>query len=237
MRSILIMVVFTASLANAAWDEYEEVRDLNLSAGGISALEIEAGAGSLEVIGVTGTDDIVVIATIQVPEDDDDKARKIIASRLVLSLEKEGDNAVLKSYFEDSFMNFGDSPHVQLEVRVPSRLDLNVDDGSGSIVVENVAGNIELEDGSGSILMTNVGGNVEIDDGSGSISVEGVSGDLYIGDGSGSIKVREVTGSVTVDDGSGSINVTDVEQDLIIEDDGSGSLNFSNIGGRVEKED
>jgi len=230
------MVMFTASLANAAWNEYEEVRDLNLSAKGLSSLEIEAGAGSLEVIGVSGTDDIVVTATIQVPEDDADKARKEIDSRLVLSLEKNGDNAVLKGYFKDGFMNFGDSPHVQLEVRIPARLDLNVDDGSGSIVVDNVAGNIQLEDGSGSIQMTNVGGNVEIDDGSGSISIERVGGDLFVGDGSGSIKVRDVTGSVTVDDGSGSINVSDVEQDLIIEDDGSGSLDYSNIGGRVEND-
>ena len=233
MRSLLILMMFTASLVHAAGIEYEEVRNLNLSAEGISTLEIEAGAGSLEVIGVSGTDDIVVTAIIQVPEDDDDKARKVIESGIVLSLEKSGNNAVLKSYFEGGFMNFGDSPHIQLEVRVPERLALNIDDGSGSIVVVGVSGNIELEDGSGSILLTNVGGDVEIDDGSGSINVEGVNGDLIIGDGSGSIKVRDVTGSVTVDDGSGSINVTDVEEDLIIEDDGSGSLNFSNIGGRV----
>jgi hypothetical protein len=236
MRSILIMAMFTVSLANAAWNEYEEERDLNLGASGISTLEIEAGAGSLEIVGVPGSNEIVVSATIYVPEKDEDKARKEIKSHLVLSLEKDGDNAVLKSYFNEYSVSFGDSPHVQLEVLVPERFGLIIDDGSGSIVVENVSGNIELEDGSGSILMTNVGGDVEIDDGSGSISVEGVRGDLFIGDGSGSIKVREVAGSVTVDDGSGSINVSDVEKDLIIEEEGSGSLNFSNIGGRVEKE-
>ena len=234
MRSLLILMMFTASLVHAAGIEYEEVRNLDLSAEGISTLEIEAGAGSLEVIGVSGMDDIVVTAIIQVAEDDDDKARKVIESGIVLSLEKSGDNAVLKSNFEGGFMNFGDSPRVQLEVRVPERLALNIDDGSGSIVVQSVSGNIELEDGSGSILLTNVGGDVEIEDGSGSINVEGVNGNLIIGDGSGSIKVRDVTGSVTVDDGSGSINVSDVEADLIIENDGSGSLNFSNIGGQVE---
>jgi len=253
MRSILIMAMFTVSLANAAWNEYEEERDLSLGANGINTLEIEAGAGSLEIVGVSGSEEIVVSATIYVPEKDEDKARKEIQSHLVLSLEKDGNNAVLKSYFDEYFVSSGDSPHVQLEVLVPERFGLIIDDGSGSIVVENVSGNIELEDGSGSILMTNVGGDeledgsgsilmtnvggdVEIDDGAGSISVEGVRGDLFIGDGSGSIKVREVAGSVTVDDGSGSINVSDVEKDLIIEEEGSGSLNFSNIGGRVEKE-
>ena len=49
MRSLLILMMFTVSLAHAAGNEYEEVRNLNLSAEGISTLEIEAGAGSLEV--------------------------------------------------------------------------------------------------------------------------------------------------------------------------------------------
>ena len=139
MRSIFVFAMFTVSLANAAGDDdYQEVRNLNLGASGISALEVEAGAGSLEIIGVSGTNEIVVTATILVPEDDADKAREKINSHLVLSLEKKGNRAVLTGYFKDGFMNFGDSPLVQLEVRVPQELDLIVDGGpalAGSTIV------------------------------------------------------------------------------------------------------
>lgn len=229
--------MFMASLANAAWADYEEVRELTLDTRGIDTLNIDNGSGSIDITGESGSGDIMVTATILVPGKNESKAQKKIENDLVLTLEQDSGRAVLKAYFEQGgLFNFGDSPSVQLEVRMPEGLHLEVDDGSGSIEVENVRGDIVLDDGSGSITMAEVGGNVEIEDGSGSISVRGVGGDISINDGSGSIKVRGVAGSVIVDDGSGSIDVSDVEEDLIIVEDGSGGLDFSNISGRVETE-
>lgn len=236
MRTFLILGMFTASLAHAAWLDYEETRNLTLDAGGIDAVEIEAGAGILEIRGSADAKAISVTATIQVPEKEE-KALKMIETDLVLTLERVQDSAVLKSYFESSGWSWGDSPSIQLVVEVPDRMTLKIEDGSGSIKVWDVRGDIEVEDGSGSLEMTNVGGDIDIEDGSGNLVVKGVGGDISIDDGSGSITVENVRGSVTVDDGSGSINVSDVDADLIIEDDGSGSLNFARINGRVEKND
>ena len=236
MRTFLILGMFTASLAHAAWLDYEETRNLTLDAAGIDGVEIEAGAGSLEIRGSADAKAISVIAIIQVPAKEE-KARKIVENDLVLTLERVDDSAVLKGYFESSGWSWGDSPSVQLTVEVPDRMTLNIEDGAGSIKVWDVSGDIAVEDGSGSLEMTNVGGDIDIEDGSGSLVVDGVGGDISIDDGSGSITVQNVRGSVTVDDGSGGINVSDVGADLIIEDDGSGSLNFARINGRVEKND
>jgi len=236
MRSIIVMVMFSASLAGAAGSDYEEQRELNLGASGITSVSIDAGAGSLEINGVPDSDEITVTATIQVPDRSEDKARKVIESDLVLTLQKQGDSAVLKAWFEHSGWHFGDSPSVQLVVQMPAGLDLAVDDGSGSMQISSISGDIEVEDGSGSIRMTDVGGAIDIDDGSGSIRADRVGGDISIDDGSGEISIQGVAGSVIIDDGSGSINVSDVDEDLIIVDDGSGGLNFSDIRGRVEKE-
>jgi hypothetical protein len=235
MRSLLIMTMFVASLADAALNGYEEERELTLDTRGIDMLNIDNGAGSIDIKGVSGISEITVTATILIPGKNDDKARKKIEDDLVLTLDKDSDIAVLKAYFDEGGnFDFGDSPSVQLEVRMPEGMHLAVDDGSGSIDVEGIRGDIMLDDGSGSITMVDVGGKIEIDDGSGPISVTTVGGDISINDGSGSIKVRGVAGTVTVDDGSGSIDVSDVEEDLIIIDDGSGGLDFSNIAGRVE---
>ena len=235
MRSLLIMTMFVASLADAAWNSYEEVRELKLDTSGIDRLNVDNGSGSINITGVSGSGEIIVTATITVPGINDDKARKKIENDLLLTLEQDRDTAVLNAYFKQGgFFSFGGSPSVQLDVLMPEGMNLKVDDGSGSIDVDNVRGDIVLDDGSGSITMVNVGGKVEIDDGSGSISVSGVGGDISINDGSGSIKVRGVAGSVIVDDGSGSIDVSDVEEDVIIVDDGSGGQKFSNISGRIE---
>lgn len=232
-QSLLILTMMTISLACSARADYEEKRELSLDARGIDTLRIEAGSGRLAIDGVAGAREISVVATIEVDDDEDD-ARKFIESDLVLTLEQDSDTARLKSYFDRQFWDYSRNAAVHLEVRVPDGMHLDVDDGSGPIMIENVRGDIRVEDGSGSIEMKEVGGNVEVDDGSGGISIEGVNGNLVIDDGSGSITVRRVAGSVTVDDGSGSIDVSDVAADLTIVDDGSGGLRYSNIAGRVQ---
>jgi len=112
MRSIIVMAMFTASLASGA-------------------------------------------ATIQVADRNGDKARTVIESDLMLTLEKHGDIAVLSADFKERRWDFGDSPKLELVVRMPDTLSLAVGDGSGSISVSDVSGAIEIEDDSGSIILTN----------------------------------------------------------------------------------
>lgn len=236
MRTVLIITMFSASLAYADWDYLRIERSLELDARSISAIEVESRAGSLDIQGHSGTDKISVVAIIQISDKDEDKVDKMMADDLVFTLEKHGDNAVLKGYFDKNHWDWSESPSVRLEVSIPSRLALSVDDSSGSIRVADVAGDIEIDDSSGSIRMNDVGGTVDIVDSSGSIKVAGVGESISIQDGSGSIKVRDVGGSVTIDDGSGSISVKNVEHDLIILSDGSGSVSYANIQGRVEED-
>ncbi len=234
MRSLLILTILTASLAHAAWLDYEEARELRVPAAGLDELLIDAGAGKLTVTAVDGADAVLVLATIVVPDTDDDDARELIESSLALSLEVDGSRARLESTFDLGSRRFGESPRVDLEVRVPRSLALTIDDGSGAIVASGLGAALTIEDGSGSIVINDVAGPVSIEDGSGSIRVTGVGGDLTIVDGSGSITARDIGGSVILDDGSGSIDVRDVEADLVVLEDGSGSLEYSGIGGSID---
>jgi len=235
MRSFIVMAMFVVSLAHAGWSDYEEVREMDLDADGISRLSIKAGAGSMDVTGVKGLDRIAVKATIIVPDADEDEAVGVIDKNMTLSLHQDDSEAQLDSWFKAGFMGLGSNAHIVLEVSVPQGMAVNIDDGSGSIDVTDVAGDVTIDDGSGSIDVSNVA-HLKIDDGSGSIDVVNAAGDVSIVDGSGSINVKHVQGSVTIDDGSGSIKVSDVERDLIIVDDGSGSVSFSDIRGTVEQE-
>lgn len=235
MRSFIVMAMFVASLANAGWTDYEEVRDLDLDSDGISRLSINAGAGSMDVTGVAGLNSITVKATIVVPDTDEDDALKVIEEDMTLSLRRKNGEARIEAWFDSGFLGFGTDAHIVLEVSVPEGMDISIDDGSGSIDVTDTVGDVTIDDGSGSINVSNVA-HVKIDDGSGSIDIVNAAGDVSIVDGSGSISIQHVAGSVTIDDGSGSINVSDVENDLIITDDGSGGLVFSDVRGTVEQE-
>ncbi len=234
MRSLIVMAMFVASLASANWKEYSETRELELAIDGISLLDIDAGAGSIEIRSDSDAPRIQVTAIIKVPNSDKDDAKKLIESNLKLTLVKTRSKASLEAYFDRGFWRSGNSASVDLKIQVPHGLAIYVDDGSGSLRIEGVAGAVGIDDGSGSIIVTGAE-SVKIDDGSGSIKISQVSGDVFVEDGSGDITIREVGGTVTIDDGSGSIKVDDVEHDLIIVDDGSGSVQLSDIRGAIHQ--
>lgn len=197
-------------------DLQHETRTLSLSTSGIDELKADTGAGSLEIIGEAGRTSIDVTAEIYFHD----------ADEIQLSLEQDGDDAELVADFNRSSYR-GDSPYINLVVRVPAELEVEVNDGSGSIVIRDVLGDLDIDDGSGSINIENAG-NVDIDDGSGSITVRNLSGNLDIEDGSGSMDIEQVAGKVTIDDGSGGIVVRDVG-DLNIIDAGSGSVRTEGV--------
>ena len=60
------MAMFIASTAQADWGDYEEVRNLDLDASGLSAFFIDAGAGSMTVNGDDNAKSIKVTAPIQI---------------------------------------------------------------------------------------------------------------------------------------------------------------------------
>jgi DUF4097 and DUF4098 domain-containing protein YvlB len=249
-RIILMAVFFLCTSFTFA---YEDVRNLSLSAKGINELSIDCGAGFLKVNGQKGLTEIKVEAEIVLEGKSEKDAEEFLKKYLDLSLEKRGSRAVLTSDFKEyrSIFSFGNKL-INLTVSIPAEMDLDVDDGSGYIKIEDIAGNLVIDDGSGDIEIVNTKGNVDVDDGSGEIEleeingdvsvddgsgeikVEGVSGDLSVDDGSGSIIIRNIGGNVTVKDGSGSITIDGVEKDVYIPSDGSGSVRVNNVKGKVK---
>ena len=236
MRYITAAALVLAGFAASAASDYRELRELSVASDGLDSLEIDTGAGSLDVRGVAGQDSIEVRATIIVDDADDDEGREFIRKRVDLRLERNGESARLVSHVKQPMLGWKPDARIDVEVVAPANLALRIDDGSGSVDIADFVADVSIDDGSGSIDVRAVG-NLEIDDGSGSIDVNGASGDVAVNDGSGSLVIADVGGTVTIDDGSGSIRVNDVAGDLIIIESGSGSVSFSGIEGTVEQDD
>lgn len=230
-----ILVVF---LAGAALADYSSTRTMELSAEGIDKLEISCGAGYLEVEGIEGMATIEVEAEIIIEGMKEKKAEAFVEENMELELEKHGKDARLTSRFEESGSLFGHmfssgSKLINLTVRMPKAMALNIDDGSGSIWIQNIEGDLNIDDGSGEIEIENIVGDIEIDDGSGMVRMTNITGDIEISDGSGEINVHKVDGSVVISDGSGDIYVSDVTHDVEVIDDGSGRCRIRNVDGEV----
>jgi hypothetical protein len=239
-----------------AGDRYEEHRALSLDANGIRTVDIDVGAGALEVMGDESATDISLNAVLWIEDAprDPERVRKALERHVEVTLERDGERARVVTVTDDPGIGYT-VPHVDIRLVVPHGVDLDLTDRSGWISVSRIAGDVEIRDGSGSITLNDIGGHVAIDDdsgaidvtgvagrlgiedASGSIGVERVEGDLAIDDGSGSITVRDVAGSVTIRNGSGSILVAGVGHDLYVAESGSGAVSFSHIEGEITVDD
>jgi len=254
---VIILIIAWFFVMDASTSQAEKEFNLNLSAEGITMLEIDCGAGYLRIKGVEGLKQIEVDAALVTKGIDDDDLEEFKNKYVNLKLEQDGKKARLISEIESGFSVSSLFKHnearIDLDVRIPKNLDIEIDDGSGSIEVSGVDGSIEMDDGSGSIEIADIKGWVKIDDGSGSIDLENIGGKVTVNDGSGAVKITNVgddvdvedssgtvsiynvKGSAVVDDGSGGIVIDGVDKDVNIKSAGSGSLTIRNVKGKVTK--
>ena len=211
MKSIAFSIlVMGAAGADAAECRYEARRDVAVDAAGATAVFVHGEAGGLRVEGAPGLREVRVEGRACASSQE-------LLERTRVRADKSGGQLRVVAEVPDSqgwgWRDGGAS--LDLVVRVPENLRVEIEDGSGSLQVSRV-------------------GALSIEDGSGEIEVEDVHGDLRIRDGSGSIRARNIAGSVTIEeDGSGGIDVEDVSGDLRVSKDGSGGVHHSNVRGQV----
>ena len=214
-------------------------REATIAVGDASSVRVIARAGSLRIDGSPGLSDIKAKGTACASSQDRLDEVELIAQRsdseILIEAQIPENQASMDIVIEmpDSLsINLNDTSG-DLEVRNVRSLEL--EDGSGDIIVDTITGDLTIKDGSGGIQVSKVGGNVRVEDGSNDILVSDVFGDVIIQeDGSGNIFVFDVQGSFIVrEDGSGDIEASDIFGDFTVERDGSGDIEHENIGGRV----
>ncbi|NVK21067.1 MAG: hypothetical protein HWD86_00985 [Kangiellaceae bacterium] len=236
----LVSGAMTLALASTA-QAVETERQLELSSDGLKSFFIDSGAGSLEITGEKDLNKIIVDAAIEVDGVDNDEAEKWFKKHMKLSLTEKDGKATLQALFETnnsifSFSNWTGERKIDLVVRMPEHLKLEVDDGSGDTSISNINAALEVDDGSGTLTINNIGGDTWVDDGSGDLYINHVTGDLVVDDGSGSLTIKDISGAVEIEDGSGSIDIREIGQKVYI-DDGSGSINACDIKGDLTIDD
>jgi len=253
---LMILLIFIAGLAAAHAAQSRE--SLTLAAADVKALAIDCGAGYLKVQGVEGLAQIEVTAVVDVRGIADGELAAFKKEYIKLTLKNnDGQAELIATVNSDAILDklFSGNPEVRidLDIRLPRRLALDIDDGSGDMDIHDCdgsvkindgsgdirlarfKGSVDIEDGSGEIDLAQINGAVRIDDGSGDIVLADAGGDVEIDDGSGQISLRHILGSVTIDDGSGDIVIDGVEKDVTIDEAGSGGVEISNVKGKVRK--
>lgn len=211
---------------------------------GATLVHVRARAGSLKIQGAPEAAEVSVRGTARASHSD-------LLSRIQLVAERRGDSVYVEAVMPEQrgFISFGGRwSALDLEITVPTGTAVNardgsgsveirgtgalrVVDGSGSLIIEDVMGPVDVNDGSGELVIRNVTGPLNVRDGSGSIRIEDVGHEVVLRDGSGEITIRRV-GNVRIEsDGSGDISITDASGSVHIESPGSGRVSVANIGG------
>ena len=235
MRACLALAIssmFATSCVFGMAEQTLRTQKESFPAAAISTVRLETGAGSLTVTGQEGVTAIDVTAAFKANVSSENDAKRIL-DNLKLTMEVRGNTFYLKTEQRNDW-HWGDSGRIDITIVLPSRLPLDIDDGSGAISVKGMGGDIAIDDGSGEIEIDGVQGNLTIQDGSGGIRIRNAARDLEIEDGSGGIDIRHVGGNVRIEDGSGSMNVEDVDGNLVVPRGGSGSIHYSDVRGRID---
>jgi len=234
MRSGFVGIVLLACLViaqPALAQRCEHSRDINLTtdADGVNLAIIIAEAGELVVEG--GSGDRIVIEGRACASDADR------LEDMSVNVSPRDDRVTIETEIPDGWSwTGGHYAYIDLHVRVPSAMALRIEDGSGNLVIRDVA-SVEIDDGSGNLEISGVTGDLSIEDGSGNIEIEGVSGEVWIDDGSGNINIDDVGSVVVDDDGSGNIEIDGVRGSVMVHEDGSGGIWVASVGGDFTVQD
>ena len=202
---------------------YQETLDFTLPADAVERFDITAGAGTLEVLGDSVDGQIHVQALVCT-------SRKSGLVGMGVEHALRGGTQHIETRIPENQTTIWTSHYarIDLTVRMPAGLPVQVKDGSGELSVSGT-GALLLRDGSGSAAIDTVAGNVEVRDGSGDLSIANITGNVDVSDGSGSLNIAEVDGNVAITDGSGSIDVRDVSREVTIHESGSGSVALQRV--------
>ena len=232
MRSPLFALAALAVLpASAAAQDYDAPRNATVNASGATLLRIDARAGGLRVIGRPELTEVRVRGTARA-------SSRGLLEDIKVETERNGNEVSVRAVIPETANRGWQNDHAMLDlvIETPATLQVDIDDTSGDMTVESVAGRIRIDDNSGNIRVRDAGNDVIVRDNSGGIDIQGVKGSVDIEeDSSGEIEVYDVTGSVHVGrDSSGSIDVSRVGGDFVVERDGSGSIDYDGVKGKVD---
>lgn len=223
--------------------------DLSLSAIGVSRVNLETGAGHVNIR--QSKDRVMrVEAEIVVAAKSANSAYRAIDEGLQLALTKEGEEIFFVSMFDSDNQNLDHSfdffrapaRKVNLEIFVPSDLDIKLNDRSGELSIKEVNNNLDITDTSGGILIQDVVGDLNLIDHSGEVNIqnvnENVEGDpvINITDHSGGLSLYNLTGKTRVVDYSGGLFIDYLVGELDVEDN-SGSIEINEVKGAITIDD
>lgn len=246
-RFAILLLALAPAFASADTDcKFIAHRDFDVDAAGLKDIAFRLGSSDLVVEGVPGLARVEVRGRACASEE-------AWLADLKVDQQRSGDRLTLTPqqgrvtnwhWFESSYAS------IDLEVRVPASMAIDIkassgdsrvrnvaalayDGSSGDLIVDGIAGLLALELSSGDVQARDVGSADVRSVSSGDLTLRDVRGDVQVGRvGSGDLALDNVGGGVTIGNvGSGDVTLRHVERDIHVDSLGSGDIEVADVGG------
>lgn len=233
MRSrYLLLLIALAPATSLAWDvgcKFKADRAAGIEAGGVEKVIIRAGAGDMKVVGRGNAIRIEARGVACA-------AKQELLDASQISVRREGNvvfvETTLPQNQDDDKWGNNDYAYIDIGIALPSSIPVEAIDSSGDATFEDLKA-LSLQDSSGDLTINRIAGLAEVSDSSGDIEIE-VAGSVRLQDSSGDIDVDDVRGDVDVSlDSSGDIEIAKVDGNVRVAQDSSGSIRAEHVKGSV----
>jgi len=230
-RYLLLLIALTPA-TSLAWDvgcKFKADRAAGIEAGGIEKVVIRAGAGDMKVVG-RGNAVRVEARGVACA------AKQELLDASLISVRREGNvvfvETTLPQNQDDDTWGNNDYAYIDIGIALPSSIPVEAIDSSGDATFEDLKA-LTLQDSSGDLKINRIAGLTDVSDSSGDIEIE-VAGSVRLQDSSGDIDVEDVHGDVDVAlDSSGDIEIAKVDGNVRVSQDSSGSIRAEHVKGSV----
>ncbi len=248
MRSLPFLLALVPAIGFADECRFSAARDVDVDAAGLKILAIALESNDVEIEGVPG------LARVEV------RGRACASDpawldHLTIGQQRDGDALTLTLQQQQQRTpgsDWRDSGYAHLDVRlrVPAALEVDIrgtsgdaqvrgvaaldfDASSGDLVADAIAGALTLEVASGDVRGADLGSVHVRGTASGDLTLRDVRGDIrLVRSASGDLRFGNVGGNVEIGDvGSGDVSINGVERNVVIDSIGSGDVDVSGIGG------
>jgi DUF4097 and DUF4098 domain-containing protein YvlB len=214
-----------------AWGDckFKADRAAGIEATGVEKVVIRAGAGDMKVIGRGNAVRIEARGVACA-------AKQEMLDVTQISVRREGNVVYVETTLpeNDDSWHWGnnDYAYIDLGIALPTSIPVEAIDSSGDATFEDLKA-LTLQDSSGDLNLNRIAGLLDVNDSSGDIEIEG-AGSVRVRDSSGDIDVDDVHGDVDVAvDSSGDIEIAKVDGSVRVEQDSSGGIRAEHVKGSV----
>jgi hypothetical protein len=209
----LLLYLFCLGFTITVVSQTQKEASFKVSSGEI--LDVSIRQGNVNIATSSGTEVKVLAKNI---EEDELK---------LLTMEQKSGKLEIKFKGEDS-------DEFELNLTIPSEINLDISTGGGNISVKgDLKGTVDASTGGGDISAGNIFGKTELSTAGGNISVGDVNGDAELSTAGGDMKAGTISGKAELSTAGGNITVGSINNSAELSTAG-GNINVKDIGGNAD---